>query len=88
MKIEFVKLGIPFEREKVYSIIYKGHELKHFFVADFIVYESIILEIKIGNYIGEPYLKQTLNYLKASGLKLGIVVNFGTPSMESKRVIF
>jgi GxxExxY protein len=52
-----------------------------------VVYETIILEIKIGSYIGDPYIKQTLNYLKASGLKLGIVINFGKASLESQRVL-
>ena len=47
-----------------------------------------ILEIKTGSYIGDPYIKQTLNYLKASGLKLGMVINFGKPSLEFQRVVF
>jgi GxxExxY protein len=88
LEIEFTKLGIPFQREKSYNIFYKDQKLKHYFIADFIAYDTIILEIKIGTYIGEPYLKQTLNYLKASGLKLGIVINFGTRSLEHQRVIF
>jgi|SRR5579872_775757 len=88
LEVEFTKLGIPFQREKTYSIFYKEQKLKHYFTADFIAYDTIILEIKIGTYIGEPYLKQTLNYLKASGLKLGIVINFGTRSLEHQRVIF
>lgn len=88
LELEFIKSEVPVEREKPYTIIYKEQQLKHFFVADFVVYDTIILEIKIGTYIGEPYLKQTLNYLKASGLRLGIVVNFGTPSLEYQRVIF
>jgi GxxExxY protein len=88
LEVEFTKLGIPFQREKTYSIFYKDQKLKHYFIADFIAYDTIILEIKIGTYIGEPYLKQTLNYLKASGLKLGIVINFGTRSLEHQRVIF
>jgi len=88
LEVEFKKIGVPFQREKSYNIFYKEEKLKHFFVADFIVYDTIILEIKIGQYIGDPYLKQTLNYLKASGLKLGIVINFGTSSLEYQRVLF
>jgi GxxExxY protein len=88
LELELTKLKIPFSREKPYSIFYKEQKLKHFFVADFVVFETIILEIKIGSYIGDPYLKQTLNYLKASGLKLGIVINFGMPSLEYQRVLF
>jgi len=88
LELEFSKLNIPFEREKLYTISYKEQLLKHCFVADFVAYDTIILEIKTGSYIGDPYIKQTLNYLKASGLRLGIVINFGTPSLEYNRVIF
>ena len=88
LELELNKLEIPFVREKPYTIIYKEQKLKHYFVADFVLYDTIILEIKIGSYIGDSYIKQTLNYLKASGLRLGIVINFGKSSLESQRVIF
>lgn len=88
LEFEFIRSGIPFVREKPYTIIYKEQKLKHFFVADIVVYNNIILEIKISNHIGEPHIKQTLNYLKASGLRLGIVINFGAPSLNYQRVIF
>jgi GxxExxY protein len=87
LELELQKLDIQFIREKPFTIIYKEQKLKHFFIADFVVYETIILEIKIGSYIGDPYIKQTLNYLKASGLRLGMVINFGKPSLEYQRVI-
>ena len=88
LELELIRLKIPFAREKAFTIIYKEQPLKHFFIADFVVFGTIILEIKTGNYIGEPYIKQTLNYLKASGMRLGIVINFGKPSLESQRLIF
>jgi GxxExxY protein len=88
LEMELEKVGVPFQRERPYTIFYKEQKLKHYFIADFIVYDTIILEIKIGSYIGDPYIKQTLNYLKASGVRLGIVINFGTPSLEYQRVIF
>ena len=88
LELELIRLEIPFVREKPFTIIYKGEKLRHYFIADFVVYNTIVLEIKIGSYIGDPYIKQTLNYLKASGLRLGIVINFGMPSLESQRVIF
>jgi len=88
LELEFNRLAIPFVKEKPYIIFYKEQKLKHFFIADFVIYDTIILEIKIGSYIGEPYIKQTLNYLKASGLRLGMVINFGAPSLEYQRVIF
>ena len=88
LEFEFSRLNIPFAKEKPYTIFYKDQKLKHYFVADFVINDTIILEIKTGSYIGDPYLKQTLNYLKASGLRLDIVINFGTPSLEYQRVIF
>ena len=88
LELEFQKVDVPYQREKAYTMFYKEQKLKHYFIADFVVYDSIILEIKIGNYIGDPYLKQTLNYLKASGLRLGMIINFGKPSLEYQRVIF
>lgn len=87
LELELSRLEIPFVREKAFTILYKEQKLKHFFVADFVVYDTIILEIKIGNYIGDPYIKQTLNYLKASGLRLGIVLNFGLLKLESQRIV-
>src|ERR1700712_4711500 len=88
LELELNKLKIPFIKEKPFTIFYKEQKLKHFFIADFVIYDTIILEIKIGGYIGDPYIKQTLNHLKASGLKLGMVINFGTPSLEYQRVVF
>jgi GxxExxY protein len=87
LELEFEKINISFSRETPYTILYKGQKLKHFFVADFIVFDNIILEIKVASSIGDPHIKQTLNYLKASGLKLGMVINFGTPSLTYQRVI-
>ncbi|EHQ27161.1 GxxExxY protein [Mucilaginibacter paludis] len=88
LELEFKQLGVLYHREKPFTIRYKEQTLKHFFVADFIAYNTIILEIKQANYIGEPYIKQTLNYLKASGIRLGIVINLGKPSLEYQRVVF
>jgi len=88
LELELIKLGIPFVKEKPFTIFYKEQKLKHYFIADFVINDTIILEIKIGSYIGDPYIKQTLNYLKASGLKLGIVINFVAPILEYQRVIF
>jgi len=88
LEYELGRIGMLCQREKAYDIYYKNQKLKHFFVADFVVLDNIILEIKACDYIGEPHLKQTLNYLKASNLKLGMVINFGAPSLEHKRVVF
>jgi GxxExxY protein len=86
--IEFNNQGIPFSREKQFKIEYKGVILPHKYYADFIIYDAIILEIKSSLFIVNSFVAQTINYLKASGLKPGIIVNFGEKSLSSKRVVF
>ncbi|MFZ1530437.1 MAG: GxxExxY protein [Ferruginibacter sp.] len=85
---EFRVHDIPFIREQKYTIIYKDIILPHGYTADFIVYDSIVFEIKARPVIVSGFVIQTVNYLKASGLKLGIIANFGKPSFESQRVVF
>lgn len=88
LEIEFREWGIPFQREKLYKIEYKGKILKHKYCADFVVYDSIILEVKATSFVINRFVADTLNYLKASGLQLGIIANFGEPSFVSKRIVF
>ena len=88
LEYEFRLRGISYIREKRYEIKYKSIILPHAYKADFIVYNSIILEIKSTSIIVNNFVKQTISYLKASGLKLGIIANFGEKSFASKRVVF
>ncbi len=88
LQMEFVALGINFEREKPYTIHYKGKALPRKYFADFVVFDSIILEVKATPVIINPFVYQTINYLKASGIKLGIIANFGEKSLVYKRVVF
>lgn len=87
LQYELIKNNIPFFREKSYSIKYKDIVLAHDYVADFIVYEKIILEIKSVKSLSADFDKQTLNYLAASGLRLGLVINFGERSLKHKRIV-
>ncbi len=76
-------------REKnLFTIEYKGKILRHKYPADFIVFDQIVLEVKATSFIVDSFVKQTINYLKASGLKLGIIVNFGQKSLVTKRIVF
>ena len=86
--IEFTTLDIPHHREKPFTITYKGKILPRKYFADFVVFDSIILEVKAAPIILNPFVYQTINYLKASGIKLGIIVNFGEKSLTYKRVVF
>lgn len=88
LEIEFKALDIPYQREKSYKIEYKGKVLPRSYYADFVVYKSIILEVKAMPLIINNFVLQTRNYLKASGIRLGIIANFGEKSFNSKRVVF
>jgi GxxExxY protein len=88
LEIELKEAGILFEREKLYKIEYKGRVLRHKYCADFVVYGAIILEVKSNPIIVNRFVAQTINYLKASGLQLGIIANFGEKSFVSRRVVF
>ena len=83
---EFALRGIPYEREKELSIIYKGNTLTKTFKADFICYNKIILVLKAVREFVDEHYAQIYNYLRASGLELGLLINFGAPSIEFERV--
>jgi GxxExxY protein len=88
LEIEFRENNLPYQREKLYKIEYKGIILPHKYKADFIVFDQIVLEVKSTSLIVDSFVAQTINYLKASGLKLGMIVNFGEKSLNFKRVVF
>ena len=88
LEVELINRKIGFVKEKKYEVIYEGIILKHHFIADFVVFENIIVELKSSKEIVNPFIAQTINYLKASGLKVGLIINFGTPSLQTKRIVF
>lgn len=77
LEIEFQLAGIPYEREREYQIIYKGKMLPRKFVADFVVMNKIILEVKAAKDIHDENISQSINYLAVSKNKLALCVNFG-----------
>lgn len=78
--------GIPFEREKVINVTYKGKVLSKSFRPDFVCYDKIIVELKAVTEFTDEHISQVYNYLKASGFKLGLLINFGTTSLKYKRI--
>lgn len=84
---ELQQKGIDYEREKEYSVDYKGIILPHKFYADFVVLNTIIVEVKAQNGVADEHYKQVLNYLAISKCKIGLIYNFGEPSLVIKRVI-
>lgn len=76
-----------YKREKGFLVHYKDVTLPHKYFADFVLFEKIILEVKSCEGIAKEHIGQTLNYLAASKLQLGLIVNFGINSLEYKRII-
>ena len=87
LEIELKSQGVNFTREREYTLTYKGLILPHKYFADFVVMDKIILEAKAIESLTDSHVKQTLNYLAASKLKLGLLVNFGEDSLNYKRVV-
>ena len=87
LEIEFENQNIPYEREAPLEIEYKGIVLDKRYYADFICYGSIIVELKAIDRLDGAHESQVLNYLKATGYKLGILINFGEPSLKFKRLV-
>jgi GxxExxY protein len=87
LEIELKKHEIPYEREKMFRVEYKDCVLKKRYNADFVVYDSIILEAKAVSSIIDEFVRITLNHLKVSGLNLGIIANFGESSFKYRRVV-
>ncbi|MDD2228145.1 MAG: GxxExxY protein [Candidatus Cloacimonetes bacterium] len=87
LAIELQRIGIPFEREKDISIIYKGVALKKAYKADFICYDQIIIELKALSGLTNDHVAQLLNYLKATKLRVGLLINFGTQSLEHQKYV-
>jgi len=85
--VELSRAQIRFFREKNYEVNYKGVILPHFYYADFVVWDQILFEAKAVEKLTEAHTKQVLNYLAASKLRLGLLVNFGAASLEWKRII-
>ena len=87
LEFEFNENNIPYEREKEYFVNYKNTILKHQFYADFVLYNSIILEIKTVDCFNNSHYNQCLNYLKVSDNELALLVNFNSVSLEYKRIV-
>ena len=87
LAIELSRAGILFSREKNYEITYKGVILPHYYYADFVVWDKILFEAKAVEKLTDSHLKQVLNYLAASKLRIGLLANFGSDALDWKRVI-
>lgn len=87
LKIEFALRSIPFEHEVALPITYKGERLECSYRADFICYRDIIVELKALAALTTMEQAQLINYLKATGYRRGLLLNFGGTRIESKRMV-
>jgi GxxExxY protein len=86
LAVEFDLRGIQFEKQKPLDVFYKEQNVKQF-VCDFLVAGVVMVELKAVKEITESQKAQVLNYLRATSLKLGLLLNFGASSLQYKRVI-
>ena len=85
---EFALRGIPYEREKELLIRYKGEVLKQTYKADFVCYGKVIVELKAVTDLNDSHRSQVFNYLRATGYRLGLLLNFGSvDGLERERLI-
>lgn len=87
LEYEFKDVLIPYEREVPLKIRYKNEYLDKEYIADFICYDKIIVELKALSAVTSDHEAQVINYLKATGFKLGLLINFGTKSLFYKRLV-
>ncbi len=88
LEIEFAGRKIPFKIQPELSLTYKGHLLISKFKPDFICYDKIVVELKAVTALSNEHRAQVQNYLRATGMKLGLLVNFGHyPKLEYERIV-
>jgi GxxExxY protein len=85
--LEFIKRQVPFSKEQNLELFYKGEKLSKYFVADFICFDKIILELKSVSFLTTDHEAQVFNYLKATKLNLALLINFGANSLQYKRIV-
>lgn len=86
LAVEFNLRNIPFIQQKHFPVIYKNVQVGEY-APDFIVYDKIIVEIKAVEIISNIEMGQVINYLKITGLQLGLILNFKKPKLEWKRIV-
>jgi GxxExxY protein len=87
LRYEFKKNNIPFEEQKLLEIYYKDIVFEKKYIADFLCYDKIIVELKVAENISDEHYSQVLNYLNVTKLNMGLILNFGNKSLQYKRII-
>jgi GxxExxY protein len=87
LSMEFSKRNIPFKREVRLPIRYKGQLLATAYCADFICFDSVVIELKALAHMSGTEESQVINYLKATGYEVGLLLNFGGRSLQHRRLV-
>ena len=87
LAVEFELRSIPFAPQVPYQIVYKERRLTGFHRIDFVCFNEVVVEVKASSLTGPAEQAQVLNYLALSGHRLGLLLNFGRPSLEYKRLV-
>jgi len=85
--IEFEKNGLKFQAQKPITVNYKGYQVGEY-IADIIVEDKLLLELKAIESLGRSHDAQVMNYLKATNLSVGLLINFGRPKLDIRRIVW
>tara|TARA_B100000929_G_scaffold280375_1_gene258323 strand:- start:631 stop:1023 length:393 start_codon:yes stop_codon:yes gene_type:complete len=86
LALELAQAGTAFERQKALDVSYKGAVVGHY-IADLVIEQRLIVEIKALSSITAVHEAQLMNYLQATGISVGLILNFGTPRLGVKRIV-
>jgi GxxExxY protein len=87
MEVEFRLGGVPFSRQVAFPLAYRGYPLRSSYRADLVCFSGVIVELKALRAVTSIEEAQVINYLKASGLRKGLLLNFGAPSLQYRRLV-
>ena len=88
LEAELELQGIPFDPQQQFPLLYKGRSLRHTFIPDLVCFGKIIIELKAVPHLTDEHRAQIINYLKATGMKLGMLINFGHhPKVQIERFL-
>jgi GxxExxY protein len=88
LQIELAHRNIPFEREFKLQLYYKGQQLSSKYSVDFVCFNAVVVELKALQRFSGTEESQVINYLKATGLEVGLLINFDTRSLQHRRFVF
>jgi GxxExxY protein len=87
LELELIARGIPCRREVEVPIFYKGQRLRSFYIADFVCFDRLLVEVKAIKALADIDRAQTINYLKATGYERALLMNFGALSLQYERIV-